>query len=80
MRTVQNDFKEYGTKDADGRNITPKSNVVTFETKDEKNTVETILTAKEAKKYKVKNVFTEWNPQQVVRETERQAKKLLKRL
>lgn len=80
MRTVQNDFKEYGTKDADGRNITPKSNVVTFETKDEKNTVETILTAKEAKKYKVKKVFTEWNPQQVVKETERQAKKLLKRL
>ncbi|MBO6188531.1 MAG: hypothetical protein J6O23_08500 [Prevotella sp.] len=80
MRTVQNDFKEYGTKDADGRNITPKSNVVTFETKDEKNTVETILTAKEAKKYKVKNVFTEWNPQQVVKESERQAKKLLKRL
>ena len=80
MRTVQNDFKEYGTKDADGRNITPKSNVVTFETKDEKNTVETILTSKEAKKYKVKNVFTEWNPQQVVKESERQAKKLLKRL
>ena len=80
MRTVQNDFKEYGTKDADGRNITPKSNAVTFETKDEKNTVETILTAKEAKKYKVKKVFTEWNPQKVVKETERQAKKLLKRL
>ena len=80
MRTVQNDFKEYGTKDADGRNITPKSNVVTFEIKDEKNTVETILTAKEAKKYKVKKVFTEWNPQKVVKETERQAKKLLKRL
>lgn len=80
MRTVQNDFKEYGTKDADGRNITPKSNVVTFEIKDEKNTVETILTAKEAKKYKVKKVFIEWNPQKVVKESERQAKKLLKRL
>ena len=30
MRTIQNDFKEYGTIDAQGRDITPRSNVVTF--------------------------------------------------
>ena len=79
MRTIQNDFKEYGTIDAQGRDITPRSNVVTFTLKDEKNPVETILTADEAKRYTIKNVFSDWNPQEVVRQTEKKAKKLLKR-
>ena len=78
MRTVQNDFKEYGTTDAQGRDITPKTNVVTFEIKDEKNTVETILTRDEAKQYQVKKVFTSWAPQKVIRQVEKQAKKLWK--
>lgn len=78
MRTVQNDFKEYGTTNAQGRDITPKTNVVTFEIKDEKNTVETILTRDEAKQYQVKKVFTSWAPQKVIRQVEKQAKKLWK--
>lgn len=78
MRTVQNDFKEYGTTDAQGRDITPKSNVVTFEIKDEKNAVETILTRDESKQYQVKKVFTSWAPQKVIRQVEKQAKKLWK--
>ena len=80
MRTVQNDFKEYGTIDAQGRDITPRSNVVTFTLKDEKNPVETILTADEAKRYTVKRVFPGWNPQKVIRQTEKKARKLMKRL
>ncbi len=79
MRTIQNDFKEYGTIDAQGNDITPKTNVVTFTLKDEKNPVETILTADEAKRYTIKNVFSDWNPQKVIRQTEKKAKKLLKR-
>ena len=79
MRTIQNDFKEYGTIDAQGRDITPRSNVVTFTLKDEKNPVETILTADEAKRYTVKRVFLDWNPQKVIRQTEKKAKKLMKR-
>ena len=78
MNTVQNDFKEYGTMDARGRDITPKSNVVTFERKDEKHTVETILTRDESKQYQVKKVFTSWAPQKVIRQVEKQAKKLWK--
>ena len=74
MRTIQNDFKEYGTIDAQGRDITPRSNVVTFTLKDEKNPVETILTADEAKRYTVKRVFLDWNPQKVIRQTEKKAK------
>ena len=80
MRTVQNDFKEYGTIDAQGRDITPRSNVVTFTLKDEKNPVETILTDDEAKRYTVKRVFPGWNPQKVIRQTEKKARKLMKRL
>ena len=79
MRTVQNDFKEYGTIDAQGRDITPRSNVVTFTLKDEKNPVETILTADEAKRYTIKRVFPGWNPQKVIRQTEKKARKLMKR-
>jgi len=80
MRTVQNDFKEYGTTDAQGNNVTPRSNIVTFELPDAKNPVETILTANEAKKYTVKNVFTDWQPQRIIKQTEKQARKLLKKL
>ncbi len=77
MRTVQNDFKEYGTKDAQGRDITPKSNVVTFELKSgEKNTVETILTKEEAKRYTLKKVFPNWQPVKIIRQVEKKAKKL----
>jgi len=79
MRTIQNDFKEYGTMDAQGNDITPRSNVVTFTLKDEKNPVETILTDGEAKRYTIKRVFPGWNPQKVIRQTEKKAKKLLKR-
>ena len=61
MRTIQNDFKEYGTIDAQGCDITPRSNVVTFTLKDEKNPVETILTADEAKRYTVKRVLRRFN-------------------
>ena len=78
MRTIQNDFFEYGTTDGEGRDITPKTNVVTFEIKDEKNTVETILTRDESKQYQVKKVFTSWAPQKVIRQVEKQAKKLSK--
>jgi hypothetical protein len=66
MRTVQSDFKEFHTMDADGRDITPASNVVTFTLDDEKNTVETILTAAEARKYRLEKIFPGWRPEKMV--------------
>ena len=80
MRTVQNNFKEYATMDAQGRNITPASNVVTFTLKDEKNPVETILTDQEAKQFKEEKVFADWKPALQVKKIERKAQKLMKRL
>ncbi|MBQ7419569.1 MAG: hypothetical protein IJV17_02375 [Prevotella sp.] len=76
MRTVQNDFKEYGTMDAAGNDITPKSNVVTFVLNDEKNPVETILTKKEARKYTVKRVFPDWRPDKLILQLEKQVSQL----
>lgn len=80
MRTVQNNFKEYATMDAQGRNITPASNVVTFTLKDEKNPVETILTDLEAKQFREEKVFADWKPAQQMKRIERKAQKLMKRL
>lgn len=88
MRTVQSDFKEFGTMDAQGRDITPKTNVLTFtmtrkETKGDKEittedncTVETILTAERAANYTIDNVFGNWHPDQVLRKIEKKARKL----
>ena len=76
MNTVQNDFKEYGTMDAQGRDITPKSNVVTFERKEEKHTVETIMTPDEAKRYSIAAVFPDWRPDKVVKKQEKKSRKL----
>ena len=76
MNTVQNDFKEYGTVDAQGRDITPRTNVVTFERKEEKHTAETIMTADEAKRYTIAAVFPDWRPDKVVKKVEKKSRKL----
>lgn len=92
MNTVQSDFKEYGTMDAQGRDITPKTNVLTFtmtkkKQEDDKEIVtelsctdETILTEQQATKYTIDNVFGSWHPDQIINKTEKKARKLMKRL
>jgi hypothetical protein len=78
LRTANVKFYEYGTTDADGNDITPTSNIVPFEAKDEHSNLETIITKKEAKCYTVKNVFPEWRPDKKVRQLEKQANILKK--
>ena len=92
MRTVESYFKEYASVDAQGRNITPAHNPVTFtlsrtEKKDgkeivseQRRTAETILTDDEARIYTVDNVFGEWHPDRVLQKHEQQARKLMQRL
>ena len=80
MRTIQNDFYEYGTTDGEGRNITPRSNVVTFTLNGESHAVETILTEQQAAKYTLKNVFPDWQPQKNVRQLEKQGGRLKRKL
>ena len=91
MNTVQNDFREYGTVDGEGRDIMPQTNVVTFtmtkKSKEDANVtitencqVETVMMEGEAARYTVGNVFGDWQPDKIIKQTERKVKKLMKRL
>ena len=92
MNTVQSDFKEYGTMDAQGHDITPKTNVLTFTmtkkrqegdkeiTTEQSYTDETILTEQQTTKYTIENVFGSWRPDKVIRKMEKITQKLMKRL
>ena len=80
MKTSGNYFKEYGTTDASGRDITPKTNVVRFTLRDHTQpfVAETIMTREEARQYTLKTVFGEWRPDKALKRLEKQAKKLKK--
>lgn len=79
IRAVNNEFFEYNTTDANGNDITPKSNVVTFVYKDERRDAETIISAREASRYQLKNIYPDWRPEKVVKRVERKALKLRRR-
>ena len=80
MKTSGNYFKEYGTMDAKGRDITPKTNVVTFTLRDHTQpfTTETIMTKEEYKQYTLKRIFGTWRPDKVLNKLEKQSRKLKK--
>lgn len=78
MRTVNSQFYEYHTMDASGKDITPKSNIVTFTLKEEKNTVETIMAKEKARDFRLKNVFPDWRPDKQLKNLQRQAERLKK--
>lgn len=62
MRTIDSQFKEYGTRDYEGRSVMPASNVLTLTLRDETNTIETVLSKKEARRYTLKRIFPQWRP------------------
>ena len=78
MYTNKNYFKEYNTRDVNGEDITPKTNVVAFTLEGEENTVETILTKQEAKRYQLNNIFPDWKPRNIVYKLSDKAAKLRK--
>ena len=92
MNTVTSIFREYHTMNAQGQDITPKTNVLTFSMQRKKvengqdviiereHTTETILTDDEAAQYSVANVFGDWHPDEVIRQVEKKAQQLKKRL
>lgn len=67
IRSVDNEFFEYHTTDMEGRDITPKSNLVNYVYKDQKRTAETILSADSAKQFTLKNVFPDWEPGKIAK-------------
>lgn len=71
-------FSEYGTTDAQGRNITPESNVLDFIGKEDRETHETIISKKEAERFTLKNIYGDWQPDKVVKRLEKKAMELKK--
>lgn len=80
MKISSNYFKEYGTLDAKGNDITPKTNVVTFTLRDHTQpyVAETIMTKEEAKQYTLKRIFGDWSPAKKLKRLEKKANKLKK--
>ncbi|MBQ7513410.1 MAG: hypothetical protein IJS95_03360 [Prevotella sp.] len=90
MNTVESLFKEFGTMDAQGRDITPASNIITYWMKKKKQedgreietessrTDETILTPEQAAQYTITNVCGDWQPDRIIRKMEKLSRKLIK--
>jgi pectin methylesterase-like acyl-CoA thioesterase len=78
IRSVDNAFFEYHTTDMQGRDITPKSNVVNFVCKEDKRSIETIMTAEAAKQYTLKNVFPDWKPGKTAKKLFKQSNRMKK--
>jgi pectin methylesterase-like acyl-CoA thioesterase len=71
LRAVPDNFKEFHTMDAEGRDITPESNVVLFKSKEQGElSHETIMKADEAKRYELKKIFPCWRPEKIVEKME----------
>lgn len=79
IRSVDNEFFEYNTIDINGRDITPKSNVVRFVVNDEQRDAETIVGKKEAESYTLKKVFPQWRPDKKTRNLEKQSARMKKK-
>ena len=78
MRTIESYFKEYNTKNANGEDITPKSNIVTFTLNGKENAVETVMTKQEAKQYQLNKIFPDWKPRNIIYKLSDKAAKLRK--
>ena len=78
IRSVDNEFFEYNTMDAEGNVVTPSSNVVEFVSNGECRHAETIISKKDAERYTVKNVFPKWRPDKKTRHLEKQIARMKK--
>ena len=81
MKTSGNYFKEYHTMNAQGKDITPKTNVVTFTLRDHTQpfTAETIMTKEEYKQYTLKHIFGDWEPDKILKELDKQSQRVKKK-
>lgn len=77
MRTARSYFKEYGTTDAEGHNIMPQSNVVTFTCNGDTCAVETVMTADEARRYSPQAVFPKWRPDKEAQQLQKMGAQLM---
>ena len=80
IRSPQCEFGEYGTTDLQGNQLTPATNTVHIVGSEGEKTVQTSLTADEAKRFTLRNVFPDWKPDKEVRKLEKEGRKLKERL
>lgn len=70
MNTAAYSFREFASTDAEGHILTPANHEMTF-TKDKTSyTYNTTLTAEEASRYAIGNVFADWQPKELARQAE----------
>ncbi len=62
MNVPADKFVEFNTLDANGKVVSPSSNIIKFYKDKSENEMETILTADEAAAYSLDKVFTDWAP------------------
>lgn len=62
MSVVAKEFVEYNTTDLDGNVVSPASKVIEFTKDENKNKMETILTAEQAAEFDIEKVFPTWDP------------------
>ena len=79
MNVVPDKFVECNTKDAEGKLISPKHNVITFYKGDIKRKMETVEQPKNAEKYRVEVLMKDWRPDLKLQELEQEASQLMPR-
>ncbi|MCH5347594.1 MAG: hypothetical protein J1E63_10805 [Muribaculaceae bacterium] len=72
MNCAADKFVEYNTMDANGKVISPASNVIEFTHSTGNKKYETILTAEQAAEYALDKVFPDWRPEEIAAQVEYQ--------
>ena len=80
IRSAECEFAEYGTTDTSGHALTPANNIVHIKGSEGERTVQTTITASEARRFTLKNVFPNWKPRKLVRQLEKKSMRLKKKM
>ncbi|MCH5230228.1 MAG: InlB B-repeat-containing protein [Muribaculaceae bacterium] len=68
MSVVAKEFVEYNTTDMNGKVVSPSSKVIEFTKDNNKNKMETILTAEQAERFTIDKVFPNWQPRELAKQ------------
>lgn len=77
MNTLADAFFEYNSMDADGKVVSPSSNILKFTKDANSKEYETILSAEQAAEFAYSKVFTSWDPATLAKQVEAPKAKLV---
>lgn len=80
IRSEDCEFGEYGTVDTNGNLLTPPQNTITLKGKEGTKTVQTTMSAEEASRFTIRNVFPDWKPDKVVRRLEKKSTRIASKM